>query len=71
MELFNEFSVIQIKEEKMGTKEMSREMKKPFPLLFGECLESKDILHRGLEIYDDPTTVSSSGQYEDARSDEA
>ncbi|MCL5012039.1 MAG: hypothetical protein M1320_01290 [Patescibacteria group bacterium] len=44
---------------------------KPFPLLFAEHMESKGILRRGFEIYDDPTTVSTTDDHEDAESDES
>ena len=40
----------------------------PFTLRFAE-VQDETLLHKGLEEYDDPTTVDTTGEYEDPHTD--
>lgn len=42
----------------------------PFAVIFAEVAESSTLLKKGLEIYDDPTTVETTGDRPDAHTDE-
>lgn len=53
--------------------EISVEVEKkivPFAVMFSEVAESSAVLKKGLEMYDDPTTVEATGNRPDAHTDE-
>lgn len=56
------FSDIAVKTKDINGKKLQDPVKAkkgiPLPILLGETLESSKKLHRGLEIYDDSTTVA-------------